>query len=208
MDYISSLSDAQVAPIMTQLMAVLTKNPSLYTRVMGVYPTLEELKYLHESHIATLNDPSSGEPEKVREHQAKRQLLNRKVAAFHSAVKVAATEEPSLLAAFGLSQPKPRKAPSVSNVTQTEKLKAVHSDISGEIFLKAPPVKYARSYDIDYCEGDPSLEESWKHHSVVAHASKMKVTGLTPGRVYWFRVRGIGANGPGPWSPYASLMAI
>uniref|UniRef100_C6DYH9 Fibronectin type III domain protein n=1 Tax=Geobacter sp. (strain M21) TaxID=443144 RepID=C6DYH9_GEOSM len=208
MDSISNLTDAQVVPLTTQLMAVLTKNPSLYGRVMGVYPTWEELKELHESHIATLNDPSSGEPEKVRENQAKRQLLNRKFGAFHSAVKLAAADDPSLLTTFGFSQPKPRKSPSVSNVSRSEKLKAVHGDNSGEIFLKGAPVKYARSYDIDYCEGDPSLEGSWKHHSVVAHASKMKVTGLTPGRVYWFRVRGIGANGPGPWSPYASLMAI
>ncbi|ACH39022.1 MAG: hypothetical protein ACD_55C00160G0004 [uncultured bacterium] len=208
MDSISNLSDAQVVPLTTQLMTVLTKNPSLYGRVMGVYPTLEELKYLHENHIATLNDPSSGEPEKVMEHQAKRQLLNRKFGAFHSAVKLAATDDPSLLATFGLSQPKAKKSASPATVSRSEKLKAVHGDISGEIFLKGVPIKYARSYDIDYCEGDPSLEESWKHHSVVAHASKMKVTGLTPGRVYWFRVRGIGANGPGPWSPYASLMAI
>lgn len=208
MESYASLSDAQVISLTAHLLAVLNKDPSLYSAVMGVYPTLEELKELHDSHIATFNDSSSGEPEKLREHQAKRQLLNRKFAAFSSAVKLAAAEEPSLLAAFGLSQSKPRKSPSPSTITKTEKLKAVHGDNSGEIVLKAAPIRYAKSYDIDYCEGDPSLEESWKHHSVVAHASKMKVAGLTPGKVYWFRVRGIGANGPGPWSPYASLMAI
>ena len=37
--------------------------------------------------------------------------------------------------------------------------------------------------------------------------SKATVTGLTSGTKYWFRVRAIGATGPGPWSDPATKIA-
>ncbi|HBA89530.1 MAG TPA: hypothetical protein DCZ75_16550 [Geobacter sp.] len=207
MDTIAGLSDAEVIPKTAQILAALAKDPSLYASVMSFFPTMEELRVLHDDHQTAFNVSQGGAPEQIREHQAKRQLLNLKYSAFNSAVKLAAAENPSLLATFGLSQPKPRKSSSASTLSSTDKLRANHGQNPGEIFLKSAPIKNAKSYDIEFCEGDPSVEENWKHYSVVVQASKMLVKGLTPGKIYWFRVRGIGVNGPGPWSHYVSLMA-
>jgi len=73
---------------------------------------------------------------------------------------------------------------------------------------KCNSVKKARSFGLEVCEGDPTIEENWKYISVAVHCTRMEMKGLTPGKVYSYRVRAITPSGTGPWSSYVTLMAI
>ena len=200
-NWINGISDAEVIPKTAAIVVALAKDPSLYEAVMSCIPTQQELQECHERYQVTLNASVGGSQEKLLEHQAERQLVDRRFSAFVAVVKLAATHDQTLLGKFGITQsPKPKRASTVTAPTRLENLKARHGGKHGEIYLKGSPVKSAKSYDIEICEGDPSVEENWRHAAVAVQASKMLVTGLTPGRVYWFRVSGIGANGQGPWS--------
>lgn len=207
-NWFNGISDAEVIPKTAAIVAALSKDPSLYQTVMSSIPTQEELRETHERHQASYNASMGGDPEKAQEHQTERQHLNRKFSAFAAVVKLAAAHDQTLLGKFGLTLPKTKKNSSSTALAMLENLRARHGEKHGDIFLKGSPVKNAKSYDIELCEGDPSIEANWRHAAVSVQASKMVVTGLTPGKIYWFRVRGIGANGAGPWSQYASLMAV
>ena len=67
----------------------------------------------------------------------------------------------------------------------------------------------AVTYIIQACQGDPNDEAAWVKEQ---HFTKIKggveVTGLEPGKVYYFRVRCLGHAGLGPWSTYVHIMVV
>jgi hypothetical protein len=70
-------------------------------------------------------------------------------------------------------------------------------DNEGEIDLAWNPVRGASSYEVECMINTPP--GSWQAVKTVT-ASRLAVTALTPGTVYGFRVRAVGAAGPGAWS--------
>lgn len=86
-----------------------------------------------------------------------------------------------------------------------QNLRAFAGDNDGEIDLDWDSVKKAKSYEIQRSL-DPVTATSWIAAGTVTK-SKGTITGLTSGTKYWFRVRAIGAAGPGPWSDPATKIA-
>ncbi|MCG3149217.1 MAG: hypothetical protein PCFJNLEI_02677 [Verrucomicrobiae bacterium] len=60
----------------------------------------------------------------------------------------------------------------------------------------------------EYASGDPNVPANWKNGILSTKASEIIFPGLTPGTMYYFRVRAIGKNGYGAWSDVANLMAV
>lgn len=79
-------------------------------------------------------------------------------------------------------------------------LSATYGDHPGEVDLLWDPVKGTRTYDVEYRLHDGPSE--WARFASVS-PSRATVTGLEPGAEYAFRVRAVGAAGPGPWSDEA-----
>jgi hypothetical protein len=69
-------------------------------------------------------------------------------------------------------------------------------------------VDKARIYWVGICEGDPSLEESWKLLGPFDHCRNIELTGLEPGKMYYFRVKCFGAGNESPWSAIVSLRVV
>ncbi len=89
-----------------------------------------------------------------------------------------------------------------------EGLTVKHGKLSGQMVLRAPRLAGAVSYEAAYAEGSPSGDSAWVDAGTFAGSSRIEVAGLTPGKVYWFRLRGINSAGPGAWCDPASLMVI
>ncbi len=86
-----------------------------------------------------------------------------------------------------------------------QNLKAFAGDNDGEIDLDWDSVKKSKSYELQRSP-DPITATSWIAAGTVTK-SKATVSGLTSGSKNWFRVRAIGAAGPGPWSDPATKIA-
>lgn len=85
-------------------------------------------------------------------------------------------------------------------------LTATQGDEDGEVDLQWASIRRGlQNYEGSQTE-DPTGQTGWEH-SFIASKSKTSVPGLVSGKRYWFRVRAIGAEGPGPWSDPASKVA-
>jgi hypothetical protein len=82
------------------------------------------------------------------------------------------------------------------------------SDISGTLILHAASVYAAASYEVDIADSEPTAEGTWRDAGTFATCSHIEVPGLTPGKVYWARLRAIGVSCPGAWTDPVSLMVV
>ena len=89
-----------------------------------------------------------------------------------------------------------------------EGLAIKHGKLSGQMVLRAARLAGAVSYEAAYVEGPPNSDSAWVDAGTFAGSSRIEVAGLTPGKVYWFRLRGINGAGPGAWCDPVSLMVI
>ena len=93
-----------------------------------------------------------------------------------------------------------RSGPSpIGAMPRVLKLRTRPSDFEGAVEATWAPVRGAKSYIIEVCTGDPSVEANWRHAGI-ATKSSMTVRNLPSGKV-WIRVCAKGTEKqPGPWS--------
>jgi hypothetical protein len=80
--------------------------------------------------------------------------------------------------------------------------------LSGVIIGRVNRLSGVGAYEGQYASGDPNVESNWKNGVLSTKASQIVFENLTPGTMYYFRVRGVGSGGPGAWSDIANLMAV
>lgn len=83
-----------------------------------------------------------------------------------------------------------------------------HGALSGQIMVRAARLGGAASYEVQLTAADPTAEASWTDAGTYKNCSHILLQGLTPGKTYSVRLRGIGSAGPGSWSDAVSLMAM
>ena len=204
------LSDTETSSALQALVAALTNDPNLYQSLLAMLPNKEEaeevLLRFNESRIAA----EGGDPQQALLLEAHRKDSNRTLSRFESLAKLAAEDDPTLPQRLGIKarKHKVKKAVSTAPLLAPGNFIVWHASEHGVMYAKASPVKKGRSYLIEICEGDPTIESNWRYAATSVLSSKMEIRGLTPGTVYWFRVRALGANSFGPWSSYVTLMAI
>jgi hypothetical protein len=86
--------------------------------------------------------------------------------------------------------------------------RVAHGPQSGALDVHVARLPGARSYEVEIAQGDPMVEENWKHVLTAATGSHIPLAGLTPARTYWIRVRGIGSGGSGIWTEPASVIVV
>jgi hypothetical protein len=92
----------------------------------------------------------------------------------------------------------------VGDMPAPENLSAAIGDMDGEVDCNWNAIRRGvQTYIAEYAT---SPSGPWTQF-YVGKPSKATAPGLTSGTQYWFRVRAVGANGPGPWSDPATSRA-
>jgi len=86
--------------------------------------------------------------------------------------------------------------------------KVTHGQLSGCLNLQVARLLGAGSYEVHITQSDPKIESNWQHTLSSVTCTHISITGLTPGQIYWLRVRGINSNGGGVWSDPISIMVL
>ncbi len=84
-------------------------------------------------------------------------------------------------------------------------LRAAFGKLSGELILRCKGGRNVRNFSV---QSALSADGPWIDLPLTTKARGTVVPGLTPGTVYWFRMRANGAKGSSDWSMPACKMAI
>lgn len=100
-----------------------------------------------------------------------------------------------------------KRAEPVGPISQPENLKAVRSDVNGEINLDWKAVANSRTYQVEMTTSDPALATaSWSQIGLTSR-SRFTVDNLERGTMYWFRVMAVGSTSKSAYSDVALVMA-
>jgi phosphodiesterase/alkaline phosphatase D-like protein len=101
-----------------------------------------------------------------------------------------------------------RNAPANASLVAPLKVSVRHGEITRTLILKCNRTDGAGSVEWQISEDESAGEAGWKPGGVCTHCNRIEVKDLIPGKRYFFRMRNIGGNGPGPWSVTVSLICM
>jgi hypothetical protein len=80
--------------------------------------------------------------------------------------------------------------------------------MSGQLLVSCAALTGAHGYLIQWTTGDPTVEANWTNSLNSGVCRNVPIPGLTPGKIYWVRMAGIGHDGPGAWTNATSIMVV
>lgn len=197
--------DEEVIRATGALLTSLTKDPSIMRSIYALLPDLEKIQGAYDRHRNVFHQVVDGASDKEGELEAARNEVLTQVSLVHGMATLTGKHDPTIPQKLGLVHQIASKR-SAAGLSVPENFRMVYEGRS--IIARASAVKGARSYEIWVCESDPLTEAGWRHHTTSGKISRIEVTGLTPGRLYYFRIRAVGAVDAGPPSNFISMMAI
>jgi hypothetical protein len=203
----AGVNDPEIMVSTKTFLGTLTANRELFEQLKQDLVSIEKLQAALERLETSYDGVQKGLPEFVATHKETRKDFNQVLSGLTGFVKLATGNDPGLLMKLGYQVQKTK--PSTSSVLSAcSNFTLHHGAEHGTLVGKCSAVKGAKSFLVEYCEGDPTIEANWKHATVAASCSKIVITGLTPGKVYSFRVRAVSGAGTGPWSSIVTLMVV
>jgi len=174
-------------------------------------PDSAELRAAGQKHVVVTKAADGGDRYKVAERDALRPATELAATIFLQWAQIRSVREDDHTIVTGLGVPPKIQLPKSSNPTAgntTPQNLQVKQGNTGSALISTGRVPKARIYWVGICEGDPSLEESWRMLGPFDHCRGIEITGLEPGKMYYFRVKCFGAGNESPWSTIASLRVI
>lgn len=173
-------------------------------------PWHDELSQLGNDFIAITNAAQSGDMNKTAERDTMRPTVELHPAMTINWLVTRSLREnnPRILSHLPLhGRAKPVKGNS-RNVTTPSNPKAKHGSYLGMGIISCSKVPGAAIYHVQICQGDPTVEGSWRDAAQSRTCRGIEVTGLTPGEIYHFRIRCYGVGGYSPYSAVVSLRIL
>ncbi|MBJ6749415.1 fibronectin type III domain-containing protein [Geomonas anaerohicana] len=198
--------DDEVIRAFDDLLTSLIKDPSIMQSIYDLLPDLQKLQGARDRHRSLSHLVVDGAHDKEPELEVARNDLIAKMNMLNGMATLTGKHDPTIPQKLGLVHQTAGKRGSAAGLSVPGNFRMAYEGRS--IIARGSAVKGARSYEIWVCEGDPLVESSWRHHATSGKINKIEITGLTPGRLYYFRIRAVGARDAGPWSTFISMMAI
>lgn len=198
---LTGLSPASLVERARAIIAALTGNADFATPT----PTLAEVEAATDAVEEADNDvQNNGGRQDYLKRDLRVQTLRDLLTLLGAYVQVTSGGDPEKILSTGF---KLRKAPEpVGPLVAPGALQALANRLVGVIDLRWDQVKGRMFYEAQICDGDPLVEANWKALINLSNNAYM-VTDLESGKAYSFRVRAVGAAGPGPWSDPATEKA-
>ena len=196
---LASLGPAEAVALKDSVISALTKHP--FFKDIPLDPLAAAGTSLEESIRLTGAGDHSRIPDRNTYLASVIKELTR--VAFH--VQLQAIDEESQLHTSGLPlaerRTRVRRAPRAA-VTVLTGLDVINLDAPGEVILNADSQDGAFGYNFQFTKLDPAVEENWVDDAPGPHrgCKKIVIGELDSLSRYAFRGRGIGDQGPGPWS--------
>ena len=205
----SSLSGSAFLTKAGTIVDALRNNPDFPEPWPPQVPSFAQLEAAYNTFRDDLHASASGDRSKANQRDASRAVLDTYLKTLAPYLEMVAQGDTTKLLRTGYDLRKdPVRGVNSDPPPAPSGFTAKHGKVSQSVTLHATLVPGAVSYEADYTDGDPSDGTSWKDAGTFASCNHIDIAGLTPGKIYWFRIRAINSNRPGPWTDPASLMVI
>lgn len=201
----NNVSDPEMVAKGAAVIEALT--PEFYAYLLSLIPTRETITDLHTRFQESFAASLTGDSEKAKACEADRKAMDCDLSVILGFVKVVAIKDPTVTEKFSIGPLPLKAAPSASALTIPRNFKLAYGVNLGELNASVSAVKTARGYQVWACEGDPSIAANWKMVGAATTCKGIVITGLTAGRLYWFKIRAMRGDGAGPWSALISMIA-
>jgi hypothetical protein len=185
----------------------LSNNAGFLEKYPFMVDKLARLKETTDTFSVAYHEALTKDVVKVERRKTQRENLNSAMGSVGQFVVAAAGEDPSVLEGTGIEIKRKRNANSHPELQAPSNFTLRHGATRGTMVGKASKLDGAGGFEMWVSEVDPTLEEGWKLWDTYLGCT-MEMSGFQPGKNYSFRLRGIGSNNKGPWSPVISLISI
>lgn len=198
--------DEEVIRMTSELIAILAKDQSILEGIKNLLPNLDTIQSARDRHISVFRDYLAGDHAKEEELLASRKESILLVNLVRGAATLIAPKDPTIPQRLGIVHQAPVNKRTAPHLGSPKNLRIIYE--GRRMVARAGAVKGTRIYEVWCCDGDPMVESNWRHLVTSSKASGIAIEGLTPGKLYYFRIRAISASGPGDWSSFVSMIAI
>jgi hypothetical protein len=200
-----SLSDEAAMAQVEVTAAAFEKDPTLLEGWPSDIIAPAEVKAISERLRAARNEARKGGKDRIEFRNSIRAELNLGYSKVVRQVEVMAIRDPQIIMAVGLEE---RKVRGNGNGPAMPKIRLSYGIHPGLILISAHRLLGASAYCVEYTYGDPLVEANWQPGCTLPRCTHLPVDNLQQGQRCYFRMRGIWASGPGPWSAVISIIVI
>ncbi|QWV91826.1 fibronectin type III domain-containing protein [Geomonas oryzisoli] len=189
-----------------ELITLLSKDPSILEKIYTLLPNLEKIQATHNRHRSIYHEFLDGARDKEGELETARYESISQMRMIRGIANLVGKHDPTIPEKLGMAA-----TPSASKRTPSPPITPMNLKVvyhKNEVVARASGVKGVKSYEMSVCESDPLVESNWRHLTTSTHAKRIVLSGLTPGKMYYFRIRALTTQGEGPWSNFVCIMAI
>lgn len=169
-------------------------------------PSLTDLGDAVDAYQNKYNLAAGGDRTRITERNAARAavvLILQQLAPYLESV---AGGDQAKLESTGYDVQKGHGTPAPGTLPGPQNVKLKNDATSGRMLMGCSSVKTATAYE-SQLGTDPNNEATFTMKVTTSHCTHIAFEGLTPGVVYYGRMRAIGPNGPGGWSDIVQLRA-
>ncbi|GAC1621233.1 MAG: hypothetical protein NVS9B10_03810 [Nevskia sp.] len=174
-------------------------------------PGLDLLQDAVTAYRDAYNAASTGDRSKIAKRDAARKALSAQLKKLAPYLEIVANGDAAVLgtAGYELRNPIIRGAAGSGEILMAPAaFRVERGELSGVLIARARNQKGAGSFEVQTTAGDPTMDANWTDAGTYLHCSHIELKGLPPGKTVSVRLRGIGTQGPGAWTPAVSLMVV
>jgi hypothetical protein len=149
-----------------------------------------------------------GDKGKIALRKDARAALTKDLTRLAKYIDLKADGDVAMLESTGYALTRERQSTGTLPLPAPQNVRVEHGQLSGWLLVRTSAVRGARSYETHICSSNPNVDENWRPGTFTSGCRRIVLKDLTPGTMYYVRVRAIGKNGPGAWSDLAQLMAV
>ncbi|MGI8436758.1 MAG: hypothetical protein ACR2NX_07620 [Chthoniobacterales bacterium] len=196
----ASLIDARLITFVRNVVTLMGGLTALYAKPEP--PLADVTASVNSFEVATQTELNRGKIEIGARKMARASLLTlmRQLAAY---VEGNCLNDVQNIIATGFSPVRGASSKVPMTVPRNQRLQ--YTGMSGELLFVFVSVANARNYSVQTALNP---EGPWTDVPLLSTSTRVKLTGLTPGKVVWARARANGASGSSEWGGPANAMAI